>query len=821
VEVGKIQRPVRTGGRRSSTPGPSVVGIVAGLGAIVLCVAASAPAQDPSSFEARAEYLLRRLDAGTIPTPMLASMLRDPYPESRILAIRAAASSADPSQVLLLGEYLRDRDYRVRYQVMVAAGRLGSRGRALALKGLNDPTPTVRQVAAWAACHGGDEALAPLMAAMDTETDIGVRATAVANLWRFEEADWVVHASKAAVADDVQLRRAAAYSLARTPRTRARASLRGLAADAAAVIRATAVAGLRRAPLARDDLMVVERALTDADPRVRAAACWVLAEQAEPTLGEKSAELVSAMWTGTEPHLRIMALRAAGARPEIGSDAELVELVRTEGPWVASEAFAAAVHRGGAGVAEITGRWLSSEESWRRTAVASVASVMGQTVEKAVAEDTEASVRIAWLGSLGPEEIAPRVEILEKLVKSDPDPVVRATALTHLSTAGAAGDFAELMGLARVWEADEMANARAAALTSALALAATDEQRELVLERATDDRNPEVAALVIDAARSAGLPARSQERELRHNRGWYLELVDWMRGRHWLDVKTDRGGFRIRLESMEAPITAREISELAAAGFYDDLVIHRVVPNFVVQGGDPRGDGWGGPGFILPDEPAFRPFDSWRVGIATSGPNTGGSQLFFTLMPADHLVGHYTNVGEVVSGREVLARLEVGDRIRGIEAFSGDEPAPPSPVLLGPVEWSQLEEIPGWLEEFQAKQPDAGAVDRLLSAAGSYRVVTVLGTWCHDSQREVPRLVKVLDQLDPLVFSHEMIGVDPTRRIDDGELAAVAGVERTVERVATIVVFDADGTELGRVVETAEKPIEDLLVEFVAPREGW
>ncbi len=66
-----------------------------------------------------------------------------------------------------------------------------------------------------------------------------------------------------------------------------------------------------------------------------------------------------------------------------------------------------------------------------------------------------------------------------------------------------------------------------------------------------------------------------------------------------------------------------------------------------------------------------------------------------------------------------------------------------------------------------------------------------------------------------------MIGVDRTRRIDDAGLAASTGVEQTVDRVATIVVFDADGIELGRVVETPEQPIEKLLVEFIAPVEGW
>ena len=88
----------------------------------------------------------------------------------------------------------------------------------------------------------------------------------------------------------------------------------------------------------------------------------------------------------------------------------------------------------------------------------------------------------------------------------------------------------------------------------------------------------------------------------------------------WLDVVTDRGTFRISLDLGTAPITAREIWDLAEEGFYDDLSFHRVVPNFVIQGGDPRGDGWGGPGFVIPDEPSLVPFDSWRVGIATSGP---------------------------------------------------------------------------------------------------------------------------------------------------------------------------------------------------------
>jgi cyclophilin family peptidyl-prolyl cis-trans isomerase len=179
--------------------------------------------------------------------------------------------------------------------------------------------------------------------------------------------------------------------------------------------------------------------------------------------------------------------------------------------------------------------------------------------------------------------------------------------------------------------------------------------------------------MVVNGARGLGLEVALPAREPRHGTRWYEELDEWTAEPRALDVVTDRGSFRIRLDVDSTPITSREIWDLAVDGFYDGLDFHRVVPNFVVQGGDPRGDGWGGPGFALPDEPSLVPFDSWRVGIATSGPNTGGCQLFVTLLPADRLTGHYTNFGEVVSGREVLTELRVGDRIRTIRTVTGGD----------------------------------------------------------------------------------------------------------------------------------------------------
>ena len=91
-----------------------------------------------------------------------------------------------------------------------------------------------------------------------------------------------------------------------------------------------------------------------------------------------------------------------------------------------------------------------------------------------------------------------------------------------------------------------------------------------------------------------------------------------------------------------------------------------MVPNFVVQAGDPRGDGWGGPGTVLRDEINMRRYKPFVLGMALAGPNTGGSQWFITLSQQPHLDGGYTVFGEVVDGLPVLQRITQGDQIRTI-----------------------------------------------------------------------------------------------------------------------------------------------------------
>lgn len=128
-------------------------------------------------------------------------------------------------------------------------------------------------------------------------------------------------------------------------------------------------------------------------------------------------------------------------------------------------------------------------------------------------------------------------------------------------------------------------------------------------------------------------------------------------------LSTDKGDVRVELLMREAPMNAMNFIELATAGYFDGIVYHRVVPNFVVQGGDPRGDGNGGPGYQIRCEINEVPYDRGAVGMALSGKDTGGSQFFFTHSPQPHLDGGYTVFGRVTGGMEVVDNLMRGDRI--------------------------------------------------------------------------------------------------------------------------------------------------------------
>lgn len=122
-------------------------------------------------------------------------------------------------------------------------------------------------------------------------------------------------------------------------------------------------------------------------------------------------------------------------------------------------------------------------------------------------------------------------------------------------------------------------------------------------------------------------------------------------------VKTNKGDFTIDLYPKDAPQTVNSFVFLANNHFYDGLNFHRVVPDFVIQGGDPKGDGTGGPGYTLPDEINPLKNQPGAVAMANAGPGTDGSQFFIDLTQQPNLDGKYTVFGQVTSGLDVVKAI--------------------------------------------------------------------------------------------------------------------------------------------------------------------
>jgi cyclophilin family peptidyl-prolyl cis-trans isomerase/HEAT repeat protein len=136
-------------------------------------------------------------------------------------------------------------------------------------------------------------------------------------------------------------------------------------------------------------------------------------------------------------------------------------------------------------------------------------------------------------------------------------------------------------------------------------------------------------------------------------------------------IETAKGTIEFELAVLDAPQTSRNFMTLARKGFFNGLQIHRVVPNFVVQDGDPRGDGDGGPGYTIRDELNERPFLRGSVGMALSWRDTGGSQFFIAHSPQPHLDARYTVFGRVVNGMDVVDRIQQGDTIVRVRVWDG------------------------------------------------------------------------------------------------------------------------------------------------------
>ena len=136
-------------------------------------------------------------------------------------------------------------------------------------------------------------------------------------------------------------------------------------------------------------------------------------------------------------------------------------------------------------------------------------------------------------------------------------------------------------------------------------------------------------------------------------------------------LHTNKGDIEGTLFASKVPMTVANYLNLAKKSYYDGITFHRVIPNFMIQGGDPTGTGMGGPGYKFGDEfdPSLKHTKPGTFSMANAGPGTNGSQFFITHLPTPHLDGKHSVFGEVTKGQDVVNKIEKGDTIKTIEVL--------------------------------------------------------------------------------------------------------------------------------------------------------
>jgi cyclophilin family peptidyl-prolyl cis-trans isomerase/HEAT repeat protein len=266
-----------------------------------------------------------------------------------------------------------------------------------------------------------------------------------------------------------------------------------------------------------------------------------------------------------------------------------------------------------------------------------------------------------------------KVENLSRILRellSHPDMIVRSNAASLLADLSDDENCAALIDALARAKNDPANDARLAILT-----AVSKHRRPEAVEAiksALADRDHLVRRHAVDLLGQMGAgdgADRIGVVQTGHGKAFYQGVVARLDKKVTATIRTSKGRIRIEFFPQDAPITVDSFITLARKGYFNDLTFHRVVPNFVIQGGDPRGDGEGGPGYQMRCELNTRPYTRGAVGMALSGKDTGGSQFFITHSPQPHLDGGYTVFGQVISGMEVVDRISRGDVIHRVEIF--------------------------------------------------------------------------------------------------------------------------------------------------------
>jgi cyclophilin family peptidyl-prolyl cis-trans isomerase/HEAT repeat protein len=612
----------------------------------------------------RAALAIGRTGVADGVAPLTALLAKDTEAEVRVMAAFALGLLGDAGAAPALMTALSDPDPRVQGRAAEALGLIGHGPAAGAIAGMASQHVRAGALAGIAA----DDETWPLAPPVEA---VRLGVFALVRLDAFDELRAVVIGADGLPASDWW---PLAYALQRIARPAAVPTLRTWLTRGGATTRAFAARGLGvlKAADARPTLETL--AADERQPLgVRVQAVRALAAIDSP----QSAPALAALFTKAPVlALRLEAATALGAVADPAAAEVLVDFLEHRTPPLRAAAQAA-LARADAETFLTVLSGLDVDPEWRvRAALATTLGTLGKEAASLrlgqLARDADARVRAAALTSLARVGAAGADTLLTAELQHK-DPVVRAAAARGLATLEAVAAVPALTRALDASRADPTYVARTAVLAALTALDAAA-ARPLVQAALAD---PEWAVRVraatllreIDPASTAGpqRPAPAPANPALDAPAALLPPAYTPQAY----VQTSKGEIRFDLAIVDAPRTVANFIALAEKGFFNGLAWHRIVPDFVVQSGDPRGDGEGGPGYTVRDELSMRPFLRGTVGIALDWRDTGGSQFFITHSPQPHLDARYPVLGQVAVGMDVVDRLEPGDRIVSVRVWDG------------------------------------------------------------------------------------------------------------------------------------------------------
>ena len=661
--------------------------------------AARKPEAAPPTFIEILGRLLEMEDTRSTGQGDLERLLHHREPGVRRRAALAAGRIGDPALVPALVALMNDQEPEVRQMAAFALGLVGDKGAVDRLAAaLSDSVPLVRGRAAEALGRIGDARAASdvarfvLRATPKAEGAITVRGDdpgSPADPWvelrlgllalaglkdgaaaesvllargrpRF---DWWVSTWVAMRLESSRLRPVLVAALRSDDALSRALGARGLGAlgDASALDALTALVGDPDETVAFEALRALGRI---GDERGRAPAAAALGSPSDVVRRE--------------------ALRTLAAlSPDRRLRSRIVPLAGDPSPWIRAAALSALARTDRDDFALILSGMDPDRVWWVRSALATALGQLGDEMSVGILHtmlaDEDARVRPAVLEALRDARGQDALDTLRRQLQ-DPDMGVRAAAAEGLAAMGAKDLSAELVAAWKRGQGDGELEARLA-VVKALAAHGEAKARAALGEIAARDPSRAVRRPAAEALRRLGESSppdpgeEAVDRPPLDYRVLMAPLYPYVATTLYTPrafVHTRAGVIEIHLDVVEAPLTSESFVDLARRGFYDGLVFHRVEPGFVVQGGDPRGDGYGGPGYALRDEITERPFGRGSVGLALAGPDTGGSQFFITLAPQPQLDGRYPRFGTVVSGMDAVDRIRPGDVIERVEVWTGE-----------------------------------------------------------------------------------------------------------------------------------------------------